>query len=91
MKKIPHLRDLLFVLSFSHRVVAAYLFLVMGNIVTFCFPLLIVAAVDVVFILRDGPVARHRLILHIVLTSTSFHIIDFMCDVKNSYHFSRFA
>ena len=81
----------LFVFSFPHGIVVVDLLLVVGNVITLSFPLFVAAAIDVIFILRNGPVTRHCFVLHIVLTSTSFHMIYFMCNVKNSYHFSRFA
>jgi hypothetical protein len=53
------------------------------NILLFTF-----TAVDVIFVLGHWPMARHRFVLPGILTSASFHKIDFRDVPKNSYHFS---
>lgn len=50
-----------------------YLLLVMRHIVALVVLLFIFAAVDVFFVMRHRSMARHSFILHIVLTSASFH------------------
>ena len=61
-------------------------FLVMGHIVALVLLLFPLAAVEVVADIRGGAVPGHLLVLHIILSSASFHKTDFMCILKNSYH-----
>ena len=83
-KKNPALAG--FVFSSVFQMTGFLFFLIMGHIIALVLLLFPLTAVEVVADIRSGAVPGHLLVLHIILSSASFHKIDFMCILKNSYH-----
>src|SRR5688572_9069643 len=80
-------RHLIFILILPHFIVTANLFHIVCDIVAFGILFLVFTAVQVIFVLWHRPVTGLCLVLPVILGSASFHILDFIQVLKNSYHF----
>ena len=64
---------LVVVFAFPHLVIASYLLFVVRYVITFGILFLVAACIQVVAGVRAGAMSGHLLILHVILTSASFH------------------